>query len=163
MRPRFLRFASPNQVLTHAARAATSREGPWSGQTLCSIYHARMARRAQHLRCSPCEIVREANERTTGWIVLEEHGCGLSSQQDCISLALRAPYGTLHTSDRRPVRISSRAHMRASYCFDKGAARAKRCTVGCKPTIRSVSLRLVLFYNNKAWGPRASCNGPLLL
>ena len=27
-------------------------------------YHARMARRAQHLRC----YVKEANERTTGWI-----------------------------------------------------------------------------------------------
>ena len=35
-------------------------------------YHARMARRAQHLRCSlRCSLrsyVREANERTTSWI-----------------------------------------------------------------------------------------------
>ena len=34
-------------------------------------YHARMARRAQHLRCSDpfdAPYVREANERTTGWI-----------------------------------------------------------------------------------------------
>ena len=31
-----------------------------------SAYHARMARRAQHLRCS---LVREANERTASWII----------------------------------------------------------------------------------------------
>ena len=36
---------------------------------MISIYHARMARRAQHLRCSlMLRYVREANERTTGWI-----------------------------------------------------------------------------------------------
>ena len=34
-------------------------------------YHARMARRAQHLRC----YVREANERTTGWISARPKGC----------------------------------------------------------------------------------------
>ena len=33
-----------------------------------------------------------------------QHLFSLSSQQNCITLALRAPYG------RRPVRISSRAH-----------------------------------------------------
>ena len=40
-------------------------ESQESGRSLSDLgYHARMARRAQHLRC----YVREANERTTSWI-----------------------------------------------------------------------------------------------
>ena len=60
---------SPNQVLTHAARAAAEQLNfshlwwPRAARAKGSD-HARMARRAQHLRC----YVREANERTTGWI-----------------------------------------------------------------------------------------------
>ena len=38
-------------------------------------YHARMARRAQHLRCSLRSYVREANERTTGWISITATMC----------------------------------------------------------------------------------------
>ena len=39
-------------------------------RTARALYHARMARRAQHLRCSlrRSDYVREANERTTDWI-----------------------------------------------------------------------------------------------
>ena len=42
------------------------------GRCASRIYHARMARRAQHLRCS---LVREANEGTTSWISLEFLKC----------------------------------------------------------------------------------------
>ena len=49
-------------------------------------------------------------------------GYGLSSQQACISLALRAPYGTLH---RRGVLSEFRAARTcASYWFDKAMVRA---------------------------------------
>ena len=37
----------------------------------------------------------------------------LSSQQDCISLALRAPYGTLHTSEAPCPNVQPRAHAHA--------------------------------------------------
>ena len=72
-------------------------------------HHARMARRAQHLRCSLRERSERADNRLDKPAPFNESG--LSSQQDCISLALRAPLRDA-TCPRRPVRISSRAHMR---------------------------------------------------
>ena len=49
---RFPRFVAKQQSLRYPGKPV--------------VYHARMARRAQHLRCS----LREANERTTSWINL---------------------------------------------------------------------------------------------
>ena len=58
--------------------------------------------------------------------IVKAHVVSLSSQQDCISLALRAPYGTLHT--RGVLSEFRAARTCASYCFDNGP----RCTLpGC--------------------------------
>ena len=46
-------------------------------------YHARMARRSQHLRCSLSSYVREANERTTGLRL--DIGC-LTLRPKCVIL-----------------------------------------------------------------------------
>ena len=48
----------------------------------------------------------------SGQLVSEAEGFKLSSQQDCISLALRAPYGTLHTSEASCPNFEPRAHAR---------------------------------------------------
>ena len=61
--------ASNLELPVPSPRVRTAR-CPFDGRCTSTIlrivitYHARMARRAQHLRC----YVREANERTTNWI-----------------------------------------------------------------------------------------------
>ena len=78
--------------------------------TLRWLYHARMARRAKHLRCS---LRREAIERTTSWIKMAENVYLVDGR--CTSTILRILVITLCSRSR---------------C---GAREAM--TVGCKPTI----------------------------
>ena len=70
---RLITYWPARSMLTHFRRRRNSRRAspvklilPSSFMVRWRVryYHARMARRAQHLRC----YMREANERTTGWI-----------------------------------------------------------------------------------------------
>ena len=59
-RPKYVSYSAKHGVQRAALRLLGLQP------TYSDHYHARMARRAQHLRC----YVREANERTTSWITL---------------------------------------------------------------------------------------------
>ena len=66
-----------------------------------NVYHARMARRAQHLRCSLREHVREANERTTGWI-RQRQTKWCSHHFTLVIAGLRTPLSSLRLKQVEP-------------------------------------------------------------